>query len=97
MALVSWRFAGATSIARWMPYFLNRYKDLDAADLLAAADAAHKTARRRATGATVDDNNARFWGIAAGTPPGAAQAVGLTPKSEPSSAFSSISMLVIVA
>ena len=77
--------------------FLNRYKDLDASDLLAAADAARKTARRRATGATVDDNGARFWGIAAGTPPGAAQAVGLTPKSEPSSAFSSISMLVIVA
>jgi hypothetical protein len=45
--------------------FLNRRLDLAAADLLAAIDAARTTARRRATGATVDDRGARFWGIAA--------------------------------
>src|SRR3984885_13422821 len=55
--------------------FLNGHLDLDAADLLAAIDAARKTTRRRATGATVDDHGARFWGIAAGAPPGAAQPI----------------------
>jgi hypothetical protein len=77
---------------------LNRYVDLDAADLLAAVDATRKSARRRATGATVDDHGAGFRGIAAGAPPSAAQAVErLMPKAEPSLAFSSIPMLVIVA
>src|ERR1700733_10816676 len=55
--------------------FLNGHLDLDAADLLAAVDAARKATRRRATGATVDDHGARFRGITAGAPPGAAQPV----------------------
>jgi hypothetical protein len=64
--------------------FLNRHLDLDAADLLAAIDAALKTARCLATGATVDNDGARFWGIAAGAPPGAAQPIEQpTPKAEP--------------
>ena len=60
---------------QWDAVFLNGHLDLDAADLLATVDAALKTARRRATGATVDDHGARFRGITADAPPGAAQPV----------------------
>src|SRR5208283_2215619 len=64
--------------------FLNGHLDLDAADLLAAIDAALKTARRRATGATVDDHGARFRGIPAGAPPAAAQPIEQpAPEAEP--------------
>src|SRR6202012_5642787 len=45
--------------------FLNRHLDLDAADLLAAVNAACKATWRRATGTAVDDHGARFCGIAA--------------------------------
>ena len=64
--------------------FLNGHLDLDAADLLAAIDAARKATRRRATGATVDDHGARFWRITAGAPPGAAQPIEQpSPEAEP--------------
>src|SRR4051812_18417779 len=55
--------------------FVDRNMDLDAPDLLAAIDAAVKTARRRAIGSTVDHHGARLRRIAAGTPPGAAKPV----------------------
>src|ERR1700761_5750639 len=47
--------------------------DLDAADLLAAIEAALKTARRRATGSTVDHHRAWLRSIPAGQVPAAAQ------------------------
>jgi hypothetical protein len=53
-------------IDRQRAVFLNGHLDLDAADLLAAVDATRKTTRRQATGATVDDHGAWFWGITAG-------------------------------
>src|SRR3954465_11973019 len=55
--------------------FVDGHLDLDAADLLAAVNAARKAARRRATGATVDDHRTRLRSISAGTPPGAAQSI----------------------
>jgi hypothetical protein len=58
--------------------------DPDAADFLAAINAACKTAGRRAAGATVDGHGAWFRGIAAGTPRGAAQPIEQpTPEAEP--------------
>src|SRR4051812_36649702 len=69
---------------QWDAVFLNGQLDLDAADLLAAIGAALKAARRRATGATVDDHRARFWSIPAGAPPSAAQPIEQpTPQAEP--------------
>src|SRR3954469_14600913 len=55
--------------------FVDGDLDLDAADLLAAVDAARKAAWRRTTGSTVDDYGARFRGIATGPPPSAAEPV----------------------
>src|SRR3954451_13969934 len=55
--------------------FVDGHLDLDAADLLAAVNAARKAARRRTTGATVDDHRTRLRSICAGTPPGAAQSI----------------------
>src|SRR3954447_17058707 len=52
---------------------VDRNMDLDAADLLAAIDAALEAARRRATGSTVDHHSTRLRRIAAGQAPGAAQ------------------------
>src|SRR4051812_17460406 len=49
--------------------------DLDAADLLAAVDAALKAAWRRTTGSTVDHHSARLRSILTGEAPGAAQSV----------------------
>src|SRR5690348_4163349 len=49
--------------------------DLDAADLLAAVDAALTAARCRATGATVDDHRTRLRRVATSQAPGAAQSV----------------------
>src|SRR5208282_4915538 len=57
---------------------------LDAPDLLPTVDAALKTARRRATGSTIDDHGARFRRIPARAPPAAAQPVEQpTPQAEP--------------
>src|SRR3954465_4763418 len=53
--------------------FVDRHLDLDAADLLAAVNATRKAARRRTTGAAVDDHRTWLRSISAGTPPGAAQ------------------------
>src|SRR3954471_25084313 len=55
--------------------FVDGDLDLDAADLLAAVDAARKAAWRRTTGSTVDDYGARFGCIATGPPPSAAEPV----------------------
>src|SRR4051794_22352299 len=55
--------------------FVDGHLDLDAADLLAAVHAAGKAARRRATGAAVDDHRTRLRSVCAGTPPGAAQPI----------------------
>src|SRR3954469_7206376 len=64
--------------------FLDGHPDLDATDLLATVNAAHKAARRRAAGAAVDDHGARFRGITAGAPPTAAQPIEQpTPEAEP--------------
>ena len=46
MVLLSRWFAGATSIASGMPYFLNGNTDLDAAYLLTAIVATRKAGRR---------------------------------------------------
>src|SRR4051794_14410558 len=55
--------------------FVDRHLDLDAADLLAAVNAARKTARRRAAGAAVDACGARLRTIPAGEALVAAQPV----------------------
>src|SRR3954447_7853185 len=55
--------------------FVDRNMDLDAADLLAAVDAALKAAWRRTTGSTVDHHSARLRSILTGEAPGAAQSV----------------------
>ena len=64
--------------------FVDGNVDFDAADLLAAVDAALKAARRRAAGSTIDDDSAGFRSIPAGPPPCAAQPVQQTaPEAEP--------------
>src|SRR5919112_1177432 len=50
---------------QWDAVLLDTEMDLDAADLLAAIDAAREATRGRATGAAVDDHGARLRGIAA--------------------------------
>src|SRR4051794_26587791 len=63
---------------------LNGELDLDTEDLLPAIDAAVKTARRRATGSTIDNHGARFRGIPAGEAPSAASGSGTAlPQSRP--------------
>src|SRR3954464_4549036 len=65
--------------------FLNGHLDLNAADLLAAIDAARKAVRRRAAGSTVDDHGARLRSIPAGQAPAAAQPVEqAAPEARPS-------------
>src|SRR5208283_1812235 len=55
--------------------FVDGNMDFDAADLLAAVDAALKTARPRATGSAVDDDGAWLRSISARPSPGAAQPI----------------------
>src|SRR4051812_20736661 len=75
MPLVSWVFAGDTSIASGMPYFSTAIWILMPLIFLPPSMPRMKQARRRAAGAAVDHQRARLRGVAAGEPPGPAQPV----------------------
>src|SRR3954452_23666968 len=84
MAFVSWRFAGATSIASGMPYFSTAIWILTPRTFLPPSMPRSKTARCRAAGSTVDDHGTWFRRIATGQAPAAAQSVEqAAPQAEP--------------